>query len=361
MVPQKIKYSLKKCCLGLVVLLLTGSFSFYSVSARAPAPNMPATLMVSGSPVGIRLDGEGVTVLGFVGFMSGGTFVNPGVHGGLQAGDCIIKVNDTQVHTSEGLRQVVSSSENGALTVLVRRNGTEKTLPIQVYRDDENGEFRIGVWVRDSVTGIGTMTFYDPSCNVFAALGHGISGEKGLVSIGSGQVSKVMILDAIPGRPGTPGELKGFFPDTQQIAGIVRCNCDCGIMGTCENCFCHAFALKEYPVGQGDTVHVGQAYILSTVCGDTPELYGIEITATMKDKIYDTKGLTIKVTDGRLLEKTGGIVQGMSGSPIIQDGCIVGAVTHVTMKDPTVGYGIYIENMIVHARQVANVAKGRAA
>ncbi len=361
MYPRKIKYSLKKSCLGLIVLFLTCSFSVHRVSAHEPAANMPATLMVSGSPVGIRLDGEGVTVLGFVGFMSNGTFVNPGVHGGLQAGDCIIKVNGENVHTSEELRQVVSSSKDGALNVLIRRNGSELTLPVKVYRDDENGEYRIGVWVRDSVTGIGTMTFYDPEYGVFAALGHGISGEKGLVSIAGGRVSKVMILDAIPGRPGTPGELKGYFPEPQQIAGIVRCNCDCGIMGTCEDCFCHAFTLKEYPVGLGENVHTGKAYILSTVCGDTPELYSVEITATLKDKIYDTKGLTLKITDGRLLEKTGGIVQGMSGSPIIQDGCVVGAVTHVTMKDPTVGYGIYIENMIVHARQVAGGAREKAA
>ena len=350
--PQKIKYSFKKSCLGLLLLFFVCSCASRGVSAYETVP-MPATLMVSGSPVGIRLDGNGVTVLGFVGFMSDGTFVNPGLHGGIQAGDCILKVNGTAVHTSEELRQVVSSSENGLLSVIIRRNGVEITRSIQVYRDEENGEYRIGVWVRDGVTGIGTLTFFDPEYSAFAALGHGISGENGLVSVESGRICKVSILDAIPGRPGTPGELKGYFSEPNQIAGFVCCNCDCGIMGTCTDCFCHAFTLQAYPVGLGEQVHTGKAYILSTVCGDTPELYEITITATLKDKIYDTKGLSIKVTDSRLLEKTGGIVQGMSGSPIIQDGCIVGAVTHVTMKDPTVGYGIYIENMILHTRQVA--------
>lgn len=355
MYPHKIKYSLKKSCLGLIILFLTCSFSFHRVSAQETVvSDLPATLMVSGSPVGIRLEGDGVTVLGFVGFMSEGEFVNPGVHGGLLAGDCILKVDGQNVHTSEELRQVVSASPNGRLTVLIRRDGTEITLPIQVYRDDENSEYRIGVWVRDGVTGIGTMTFYDPEYGCFAALGHGISGENGLVPIASGRISKVTVLDAIPGRPGTPGELKGYFSEPQQIAGIVRCNCDCGIMGTCEDCFCTVFSLCEYPVMPGEKVHTGPAYILSTVCGDTPELYTVEITATLKDRIYDTKGLTLKITDPSLLEKTGGIVQGMSGSPIIQDGCIVGAVTHVTMKDPRVGYGIYIENMITHARQVSD-------
>ena len=353
MYPHKIKYSLKKSCLGILVLFLTCSFSMHGFYAREPAAyEIPGTLMVSGSPVGIRLEGEGVTVLGFVGFMSGGTFVNPGVHGGLLAGDCILKVDGQNVHSSEELRQVVSSSKDGRLTVLLRRDKKEVTLLVQVYKDDENGEYRIGVWVRDGVTGIGTMTFYDPEYGCFAALGHGISGENGLVPMAGGRISKVTILDAIPGRPGAPGELKGFFPEPAGVVGTVCRNCECGVMGTCEDCFCKVFALQEYPVMPGSKVHTGSAYILSTVCGDTPELYTVEITATLKDRIYDTKGLTVKITDERLIAKTGGIVQGMSGSPILQDGCIVGAITHVTMKDPTVGYGIYIENMIAHAREV---------
>ncbi len=368
--PHRIKYSLKKLCLVLTVFLLIGCiaisltyqnhFTAYAVSGRNPSQAIPTSLYVSGSPVGIRLESDGVTVLGFVGFMAEGKFVNPGVNAGLQVGDCILKVNQTQVRSSEELRKVVSASENGRLTLTIRRAGSEILLPVQVYKDDENAEYRIGVWVRDTVVGIGTMTFYDASTGCFAALGHGISSEDGLVTISGGTISKVVILDALRGKPGVPGELKGYFPEPLQVAGEVRKNCDCGIMGVCGDCYEKVFALKEYPVLASAKVHTGKASILSTVCGDTPEEYAVEITATLKDRIYGTKGITLKITDDRLLERTGGIVQGMSGSPILQDGYIVGAVTHVTMNDPTIGYGIFIENMMANIRDIKMDAHLRA-
>lgn len=361
--PHNIKYSFRKLSYSLVAILAAGcmllSISQSSqISAHAVSTNIqvskavPQTLLVSGSPVGIRLESDGVTVLGFVGFMSDGVFVNPGANGGLKIGDCILKVNSAPVHTSEQLRSVVSKAQNGKLVLIVRREETEITLPLKAYKDDENDEYRIGVWVRDAVTGIGTMTFYDPENGCFAALGHGISGENGLFPIAGGTISKVIILDAIKGRPGVPGELKGYFPEPICKAGTVRCNAECGIIGEIQDDFSEVFVLEEYPVMCGDKVHTGKASVLTTVCGDKPEEYAVEITATLKDRIYSTKGLTIKITDDRLLEKTGGIVQGMSGSPIIQDGCIIGAITHVTMNDPTVGYGIFIENMIETARSV---------
>ena len=368
--PHRIKCSFKKLCYTLTGLFLTGCITIsivrhndltaYAVAGRTQVQNLPASLYVSGSPVGIRLESDGVTVLGFVGFMAEGVFVNPGVNGGLKIGDCILKVNQRSVHSSEELREVVSASDNGQLTLVVRREGTEITLPLRVYKDDDSGEYRIGVWVRDTVVGIGTMTFYDATTGCFAALGHGISGDDGLVTISGGTISKVVILDALRGKPGIPGELKGYFPEPLQVAGSVCKNCECGILGNCDDCFRQYFTLQAYPVMSGLNVHTGKATILSTVCGDTPEEYEIEITATLKDRIYGTKGLTLKVTDPRLLERTGGIVQGMSGSPILQDGCIVGAVTHVTMNDPTVGYGIYIENMIAAVRNISSDSLKRA-
>ncbi len=360
--PQKIKYSCRRICCLLMTALLSGCLSLSicqssqltAHAVSAPKVDIPAALMVSGSPVGIRLEAEGVTVLGFVGFMSQGEFVNPGATGGLQVGDCILRVNQQAVHSSEELRHAVSASQDGQLVLIVRRQETEITLPLKVYKDDEHGEYRIGVWVRDAVTGIGTMTFYDQETGYFAALGHGISGDNGLVPIAGGMISKVTILDAIRGKPGQPGELKGYFPEPLCIAGAVRMNSECGIIGRAsEAVFRDCYVLQEYPVMRGDHVHTGKASILCTVCGDQPEAYEVEITAALKDRIYDTKGLTLKITDSRLIDQTGGIVQGMSGSPIIQDGCIIGAVTHVTMNNPTVGYGIFIENMIVTARSAA--------
>lgn len=367
MYPRSIKYSFRKISLMLTCLLLScclalsvaceSHFAVYAKSSQASnGKTLPSSLYVSGSPVGIRLDAEGVTVLGFVGFMSDGVFVNPGVNGGLKIGDCILKVNQNCVSSSDELRENISASKDGNIVLLIKREGNELTLPFQVYKDDDNGEYRIGVWVRDCVTGIGTMTFYDKSTGCYAALGHGISGDNGLVSISGGTINKVVILDALRGRPGVPGELKGYFPEPLQIAGDVRLNCECGVIGICGDCYQKIFTLKEYPVMSGLKVHTGKASILCTVCGDVPKEYEVEITAALKDRIYDTKGITLKVTDARLIESTGGIVQGMSGSPILQDGCIVGAVTHVTMNDPTVGYGIFIENMIHNVRNAGKKA-----
>lgn len=365
--PQKLKYSFRKICCSMIGILSVGCLfvsissgsrlNAYAVSGYGTSTrSLPDSLFVSGCPVGVRLESDGVTVLGFVGFMSDGTFVNPGANGGLQVGDCILKVDEKEVHSSEELRNVVSGSQNGKLIILVRRNQAEIIIPLQVYKDDEGGEYRIGVWVRDSITGIGTLTFYDLESGGFGALGHGISGENGLVSISGGTISKVTILGAVRGKPGAPGELKGYFPEPIQIAGQILSNCECGIMGITGDSFQELFCLKEYPVMPGTKVHTGKATILSTVCGDQPEEYEVEITVTLKDRIYATKGLTLKITDPRLIEQTGGIVQGMSGSPIIQDGCIVGAVTHVTMNDPTVGYGIYIEHMLATLHKARSLA-----
>ncbi len=367
MYPRSIKYSFRKislmltgllliCCLTISVTCESRFEAYAGPSYASNVKTLPSSLYVSGSPVGIRLESEGVTILGFVGFMSEGVFVNPGVNGGLKIGDCILKVNQNRVCSSEELRKHVSSSKDGKVVLDIKRAGSEMTLPLQVYKDDDNGEYRVGVWVRDCVTGIGTMTFYDATTGYYAALGHGISGDNGLVPISGGTINKVVILDALRGKPGVPGELKGYFPEPFQIAGDVRSNCDCGVMGLCNDCYRTIFTLKEYPVMSGMKVHTGKASILCTVCGDVPEEYEVEITAALKDRIYSTKGITLKVTDARLVESTGGIVQGMSGSPILQDGCIVGAVTHVTMNDPTVGYGIFIENMIDNVQRIGRKA-----
>ena len=209
----------------------------------------------------------------------------------------------------------------------------------------QDGVYRHGAWIRDSIAGIGTMTFYDPATRTFAALGHGVTDTDTamLMPLASGAVMEASVKAVKAGAPGAPGEMRGDF-DLEEDMGTLYANTDCGIFGTLDE-GCKVDTSRALPIASREEVETGRATILSTVQGDTTEEYDVVI-----EKIYspstETRNLLVRVTDDRLLEKTGGIVQGMSGSPIIQNGKLVGAVTHVLVNDPTRGYGILIENML---------------
>ena len=297
-------------------------------------------LIPSGKTFGVRLYGEGVCVVGIAEVENGKKSVSPAARAGLAVKDVILSVNDSPVKTVTDLKTAVENSGGAALRIRFRRGGEEKTTLLTPVLDETEGKYKTGMWVKDSASGIGTVSFVNPETGEFGALGHGIcDGESGtLLSLNRGAVTNAVITDVVAGTRGKPGELKGYLKTGK--TGVLLKNTECGVFGVLAN------APKEgaVPVAPASAVKTGKATLRTMLDGDTPLDYEIEIVEVHGKS--PNKSFTVKVTDPRLLEKTGGIVQGMSGSPILQNGKLIGAVTHVMIGDPTSGYGIFIENML---------------
>lgn len=299
-------------------------------------------LVPVGHTIGIKLFAEGVVVIGLAEVETGSGVLSPGAECGLQVGDVIEAANGKEVESSEQFAALLQCG--GRVDLNVSRNGRELTLAAQPVLGTD-GTWRLGAWIRDSMAGIGTVTFYDPATGSFGALGHGITDtDTGLLMpLGDGSVMHASVKAVKRGSAGEPGELKGSFDLAHDLGGLYA-NTEQGVFGTMESCgFTEGSAL---PVAKAGEVRTGPAAILSNVSGDRVESYSIEIV-----RVLDSAGvqnLLVQVTDPALIEQTGGIVQGMSGSPIIQGGKLIGAVTHVLVQDPAKGYGIFIEEMLVH-------------
>lgn len=319
--------------------------ALFTVSAlsgiRAEAANdLPQMLVPVGHTIGIKLFADGVVVIGLAQVETDRGLTAPGVDCGLQVGDVIEEANGTQVESSEQFSRLLQCG--GTVDLAVSRGGEDLTLSARPVRD-EDGTYRLGAWIRDSMAGIGTVTFYDPETGKFGALGHGITdSDTGLLMpLLDGAVMSSTVKAVKMGSAGTPGQLRGEFDLTRDM-GTLSANTERGVFGVLERS--EITAGQAIPVASFDEVHEGKAAIYANVSGDRVEEYSIEIL-----KVLDSGGaqnLLLQVTDAALIAKTGGIVQGMSGSPIIQDGKLVGAVTHVLVNDPTKGYGILIENML---------------
>lgn len=297
------------------------------------------TLVPVGHTVGIKLFSRGVLV---VKLSDGGT---PAKECGLQPGDVIAKCGGVSVTSTEQFQSLLQKNGENPTELQVRRNEESMTIQVSPEQNDQ-GSYSIGAWVRDSMAGIGTMTFYDPASGVFGALGHGITDTDTaqLIPFSSGSILPSTVKAVKKGTEGEAGELRGDF-DLGTDLGELYANTDAGIFGTL-----HAGAMEGEigaPVEVADPaeVHAGPATILSNIQGDEVKEYEIEIL-TVANHAGDGRDLVLSVTDPDLIAATGGIVQGMSGSPILQDGKFVGAVTHVLLNDPTKGYGILIENML---------------
>lgn len=288
-------------------------------------------LTAVGQAVGIRLQEDGITITGF-------TEDGHAKEAGLKTGDRILKINGREVRTAAEIGAVTASG--GKVCVTVERNGTE--LECQVEPVLVEGRWLLGLQIRDCISGIGTITFYDRESGAFGALGHGVNigGTAKLMTLTEGIVVGASVTDVKPGKRGEAGQLMGEF-DLQRKLGTVSNNTERGIFGT----MCPGLNLgKSYEVAEFSEIHTGEAAILSNVSGREVQEYEVRIL-----KIYPNeteRNLLLEVTDSDLQSITGGIVQGMSGSPIIQDGKLIGAVTHVLVNDPTTGYGIFIENML---------------
>ena len=307
-------------------------------SARAAAEPV-RELCAVGRPIGVKLFSDGVLVIGF----SDGE--SPAKDCGLKKGDIITALDGAELDSIEDLRACLNENGGGAAALTVKRGSRTLTLEA-APQQDESGEYRLGAWVRDSMAGIGTMTFYEPGSGAFGALGHGVTDvdTAKLLPLDHGSIMAASVKAVKKGERGAPGELKGEF-DFSRDCGTLYANTDCGIFGRLSPQDAEALGGKRYPIAKRDEIRPGQAAILAAVSGSEAKEYAIEI-----EKVYPaadtTRNLLLRVTDEALLAQTGGVVQGMSGSPIVQNGRIVGAVTHVLLDDPGRGYGIFIENML---------------
>ena len=301
------------------------------------------SLIPGGTSFGVRLLGEGVCVVGLSDVTVGGKNISPAASAGLLPKDLIVEVDGVRVRTVQDFKSAIAASEGRAVSLLCKRGGESFSVSVTPVKD-ETGHYTVGMWVRDSASGIGTITFVDPKTGAFGALGHGIcDGESGeLLPLSRGIVTDAVVTGIEKGKKGAPGELKGYLKGEKK--GVLNKNTGCGIFGY----FADAPDGDAIPIALSQKVHTGEAIVRCTLDDGKMGDYKIEITEIHGHS--ENKSFTVKVTDEALLAKTGGIVQGMSGSPIIQDGKLIGAVTHVLINDPTTGYGIFIENMLAAAQ-----------
>jgi stage IV sporulation protein B len=293
---------------------------------------------------------NGVVVVGLADIKTDVGNFNPASEAGLKAGDIILSINGKTAGSNIDVEKAVENSGGKPVAMTVTRDGQKFSVSVQPIRSESDGLYKIGLWVRDSTAGIGTLTFYDPSGNCFAGLGHGIcDADTGqLMPLLSGDIVPVTISGVTKGVKGTPGELRGYFSDDASI-GSLGANVQTGVYGLMKS----PLQGKPVKIAMKQDVQTGSAQICATINGCTPKTYQIEIEKIDYREGVESKNLVLHVTDPQLLAQTGGIVQGMSGSPIIQNGKLVGAVTHVFVNDPTRGYGIFAENMLTESKSIA--------
>ena len=315
--------------------------------AVSPAPAAARThakkVVMGGEPSGAKFFSDGVMVVELEDFFSDGRYVNPARDGGLKEGDVIKKVNGEAVSTNEALQQKTFGCGGQPIRFTIERNGKELVKTV-TPRKNTVGVYLLGAWVRDSCAGIGTVTYYDPEQQVFAALGHGICDKDtaALMPLGSAEVVRAGVRSVSKSSAGVAGSLNGYL--TGQTLGKLTKNTHCGIYGTTNDKNLQSGGTLE--IAENDALHVGEAQIYTTVAGDECACFSAEITNICNTDAQSNENFVIKVTDRRLLSECGGIVQGMSGSPVVQDGKLAGAVTHVFVNSPHEGYGITAQNMV---------------
>ncbi len=303
-------------------------------------------LVACGDCVGIKIFTKGLVCVGTQAVQAeNGTVRDVSQEQDIRTGDIFLKVNDELLKETEQMSSAVAECNGQELSITVLRDGQEINKKIAPVKTGEG--YQLGFWLRDSTAGIGTLTYYDPETKGFGALGHPItdSDTGAIMPVAEGELLGATILGVRKGEKGEPGELKGVFQTTKPVLGSVYSNTEKGVFGQLND---FSYVERKYPIASKNGVEVGKANILSNVSGNEVESFDVEIQKNL-GLFGGHKDMVIHVTDPDLLEATGGIVQGMSGSPIIQDGKLIGAVTHVFVNDPTRGYGIFIENMLSEA------------
>lgn len=296
---------------------------------------------VIGRTVGICVDTKGVLVLGVGQVKSTDGKEYMPCKGILRSGDIILEIDNIKINNKEELIDAVKNKST--IKIKAMRNDKEFNINVNPIKSVDDNTYKLGLWIRDSTQGIGTITYYDKENNTFAALGHPINdvdtGEK--MKIDGGEILDANIIKAEKGQIGTPGALIGNI-DFNRTIGYINSNENNGVFGK----MCGKIDGIEMPIGYKNDVKTGNASIYVNTNGKFVEKYSIHIDSINKYNTNDTKNFVLTITDKRLLGMTGGIVQGMSGCPVVQNGKLIGAVTHVFVNDPTKGYGIFVENML---------------
>ena len=318
-------------------MFLTGT----PVSASAES----STVILGGQPFGVKFYNDGVMVIELEEFFNGSHYVCPAKEGGLQVDDVIKKVNGIEIKTNEDLQETATGCGGKGMSFIIERDGKElcKTVKPQA---NTVGTYLLGAWVRDSCAGIGTVTYYNPDDNYFAALGHGICDRDtgAMMPLGEAEIVGASISSVERSSTGKAGSLNGYFTD--KTLGTVTNNTINGIYGTIiDNSYLSG---DRFEIAEFDEIQTGDAQIITTISGDRPESYDLKITSIRNDDPRNNENFVIKVTDKRLLDECGGIVQGMSGSPIVQNGKLIGAVTHVFLNNPEEGYGVAAQFMVCY-------------
>lgn len=342
---QKISNKVGKLDLSLNL----GNFSLKDITVNV----IPNTVVIpGGEAIGLRLYTSGVLVVGMSEIVgTDNKTYSPYKESGIKEGDMIVKVDDESVTCTSDLISKVNECNGKEIEITYVRDGNNYTTEMLPTKTEEN-EYKLGLWVRDAATGVGTITYYDPQSKMFGALGHGILDvdTNKLIDIAKGEVITSKIVSIIKGEKGSPGEVQGSI-DNGKVIGEVYKNTNFGIYGKLTNTDILENG-KELEVMPRDEVKTGKATIICTLDDNKRAEYEIEIERVYTATNRSNKNMIIKVTDERLLEKTGGIIQGMSGSPIIQDGKFVGAVTHVMVNNPEKGYGIFADTMLKQMKEV---------
>lgn len=332
----------------LLTIIIAGQFSPDAKDTAGTDIISERVLVAGGHSVGVQMDVKGVLIVGLEEITTvEGKQVNPGMEAGLQIGDMIISVDGTKVYKAQEVEQLVNEIQDEVKLQIKRKNKVMNITLTPVINGDD-GLYKMGVWIKDKTAGIGTLTYYDPVNMTFGALGHAICDpETGAVlTVNQGQLIQAKVQSVKEGKSGEPGEIQGVFYEADSPLGDLKINSNLGIFGDTYHPIENPVYSKPMIAAGRNQIEKGQAYILTTLENNQIERFEIEIEKIYKKEKEDNKNMRIKVTDDRLLEASGGIVQGMSGSPIIQNNRIVGAVTHVLVNDPTRGYGIFIENML---------------
>ncbi len=306
-----------------------------------------------GQSIGVQLQTAGVLVVGHHLVDTGTEKISPGELAKIRVGDMILKINGMFINDIEEVGKLVKEAgeKNQTLSLLVARGEEKLEVQLTPVHDAKEKAYRMGLYIRDSAAGVGTLTFYDPKSKRYGALGHVISDiDTGKpIVVGDGHVVQSRVTSIEKGMNGAPGEKFAIFQNEKEKLGNITKNTPFGIFGKMDKYPDNNLVNEPLPIALTEQVEEGPAQILTVVDGQKVEKFDIEIVNVIQQRFPATKGMIIKVTDPRLLEKTGGIVQGMSGSPIIQKGRLVGAVTHVFVNDPTSGYGLFIEWMLQDA------------
>lgn len=329
-----------------VELKAFGIIPFSTVSVEVVDELQVAVL---GTPFGMKLYTEGVLVIDMTDVETENGNVNPAKDAGIIKGDYIVSVDGMKIGTNEELSAAVEASAGNEMKFEIKRDGKTKIISFCAVLSKETNSYKIGLWVRDSSAGIGTLSFYSPATGVVCGLGHGVCDEdtEELLELNSGELVTAEIISVEKGSAGSPGQLKGKF--TNGTIGAIDLNSEDGIFSLLKGKL-NLSNLTEIALKQ--EIKDGEAQLLCTVNGDSPKLYSCTVKKRNSAYLSPTQNLIVTVTDSELLNLSGGIVQGMSGSPIIQNGKLIGAVTHVLIDDPTSGYGIFAENMLKTAQSV---------